>query len=140
MSLTAAAKSRGTATLHFTLSILHSPFLSPRHHVVGRLAELDLLVLEPLLAQLVPFPVHDELAVLRLPEVFLDDAKRLARQHVAAVHAPVVQDSVVQKRIRHAVMHTEDPEKGEGEIVQEFKKGFRLGDKVIRFSMVQVAN
>ncbi len=42
--------------------------------------------------------------------------------------------------LHNAVMHVEDPEKGENEIAQEFKKGFRLGDKVIRFSMVQVAN
>ena len=28
----------------------------------------------------------------------------------------------------------------EGEIVQEFQKGFKMGDRVIRFSMVQVAN
>lgn len=40
----------------------------------------------------------------------------------------------------NAVMHTEDPDKGEGEIVQEFQKGFKMGDRVIRFSMVQVAN
>ena len=40
----------------------------------------------------------------------------------------------------NAVMHMEDPEKGEGEIVQEFQKGFKMGDRVIRFSMVQVAN
>ena len=40
----------------------------------------------------------------------------------------------------NAVMHIEDPEKGEGEIVQEFQKGFKMGDRVIRFSMVQVAN
>ena len=40
----------------------------------------------------------------------------------------------------NAVMHMEDPEKGEGEIVQEFQKSFKMGDRVIRFSMVQVAN
>ena len=40
----------------------------------------------------------------------------------------------------NAVMHLEDPEKGEQEIVAEFQKGFRMGEKVIRFSMVQVAN
>ena len=84
-----------TASVSFWyfLSYIRSP---PRHHVVGRLAELDLLVRKTLFAQLVPLPVHDELAVLRLPEVFLDDAKRLARQHIPAVHAPVVQDAVVQ--------------------------------------------
>ncbi len=42
--------------------------------------------------------------------------------------------------MHNAVMHIEDENFGEGEIVQEFEKGFKLGDKVIRFSMVQVAN
>ena len=42
--------------------------------------------------------------------------------------------------LHNAVMHVEDEKYGAGEIVQEFQKGFRLGDKVIRFSMVQVAN
>ncbi len=42
--------------------------------------------------------------------------------------------------MHNAVMHIEDENYGEGEIVQEFEKGFKLGDKVIRFSMVQVAN
>ena len=40
----------------------------------------------------------------------------------------------------NAVMHVEDEEKGENEIVEEFQKGFKIGDKVIRFSMVKVAN
>ncbi len=40
----------------------------------------------------------------------------------------------------NAVMHVEDPEKAEGEIVDEFQKGFKIGEKVIRFSMVKVAN
>ena len=42
--------------------------------------------------------------------------------------------------MHNAVMHIEDEKYGPGEIVQEFQKGFRLGNKVIRFSMVQVAN
>lgn len=42
--------------------------------------------------------------------------------------------------LHNAVMHTEDEEKAENEIVEEFEKGFKLGDKVIRFSMVKVAN
>ena len=40
----------------------------------------------------------------------------------------------------NAVMHVEDENVGEGIIVQEFQKGFKMGDKVIRFSMVVVAN
>ena len=40
----------------------------------------------------------------------------------------------------NAVMHVEDEAYGENEIVQELQKGFKLGEKVIRFSMVKVAN
>lgn len=40
----------------------------------------------------------------------------------------------------NAVMHVEDEEKGENEIVEVFQKGFMMGDKVIRFAMVKVAN
>ncbi|MBO7728647.1 MAG: nucleotide exchange factor GrpE [Oscillospiraceae bacterium] len=42
--------------------------------------------------------------------------------------------------LHNAVMHVEDETKGENEIVEEFQKGFKIGDKVIRFSMVKVAN
>ncbi len=40
----------------------------------------------------------------------------------------------------NAVMHVDDEEKGENEIVEVFQKGFLLNDKVIRFAMVKVAN
>ena len=42
--------------------------------------------------------------------------------------------------IHNAVMHVDDEEKGENEIVEVFQKGFMMGDKVIRFAMVKVAN
>ena len=42
--------------------------------------------------------------------------------------------------IHNAVMHVEDDEVGENIIVEEFEKGFKLGEKVIRFSIVKVAN
>lgn len=42
--------------------------------------------------------------------------------------------------LHEAVVHEADETKGEGEIVQEFRKGFKMGDKVIRFAMVKVAN
>ena len=42
---------------------------------------------------------------------------------------------------RHnAVMHVEDEEKGENEIVEVFQDGFMIGERVIRFAMVKVAN
>ena len=40
----------------------------------------------------------------------------------------------------NAVMHLEDEAYGENTICQVFQKGFKLGDKIIRFAMVQVAN
>jgi molecular chaperone GrpE len=42
--------------------------------------------------------------------------------------------------LHEALLHVEDEKYGEGEIVMELEKGFKLGDKVIRFSKVQVAN
>ena len=40
----------------------------------------------------------------------------------------------------NAVRHIDDETVGENIIVEEFQKGFTLGDKVIRFAMVVVAN
>ena len=42
--------------------------------------------------------------------------------------------------LHNAVMHVEDEEKGENEIVEVFQEGFLMGEKVIRFAMVKVAN
>ena len=42
--------------------------------------------------------------------------------------------------VHNAVMHIEDEEHGENEIVEVFQKGYIKGDKVIRFAMVKVAN
>lgn len=40
----------------------------------------------------------------------------------------------------NAVMHIDDESYGEGEIVEVFQKGYKKGDKVIRYAMVKVAN
>ncbi len=42
--------------------------------------------------------------------------------------------------IHNAVMHTEDDSVAENTITQVFQKGFKLGEKIVRFAMVQVAN
>ena len=42
--------------------------------------------------------------------------------------------------IHNAVMHTEDESVEENTITQVFQKGFKLGEKIVRFAMVQVAN
>lgn len=52
-------------------------------------------------------------------------------------------DALGQKfdpELHEAVSHIEDPSKGEQEIVQEYRKGYKIGNKVIRHSMVIVAN
>jgi molecular chaperone GrpE len=40
----------------------------------------------------------------------------------------------------NAVMHTEDEAYGENAIVEVFQKGYKKGDRVLRFAMVKVAN
>ena len=42
--------------------------------------------------------------------------------------------------LHEALLHIDDEKFGEGEIVLELERGFKMGDKVIRFSKVQVAN
>ena len=42
--------------------------------------------------------------------------------------------------LHNAVMHVENEELGENTIAAVFQKGFKIGDKVVRFAMVQVAN
>ncbi|WP_341877429.1 nucleotide exchange factor GrpE [Defluviitalea saccharophila] len=42
--------------------------------------------------------------------------------------------------LHNAVTHVEDEAFGENEIVEEFQKGYIFKDKVIRYSMVKVAN
>ena len=42
--------------------------------------------------------------------------------------------------LHNAVMHIESEELAENTISQVFQKGFKIGDKGVRFAMVQVAN
>ena len=43
-------------------------------------------------------------------------------------------------QLHNAVMHIEDDKYGENEIVMVLQKGYRIGDRVVRYAMVQVAN
>ena len=47
---------------------------------------------------------------------------------------------VFDPNIHNAIMHTEEEGAQENTITKVFQKGFKLGDKIIRFAMVQVAN
>ena len=40
----------------------------------------------------------------------------------------------------NAVMHIDDENLGENEVAQVFQAGFRMGDKIVRYAIVQVAN
>ena len=42
--------------------------------------------------------------------------------------------------VHNAVMHIEDDKIDAETVVEEFQKGYKMGDKVLRFSMVKVAN
>lgn len=43
-------------------------------------------------------------------------------------------------QVHNAIMHVEDETYQEGEIIEVFQKGYQMGDKVIRHSIVKVAN
>ena len=47
---------------------------------------------------------------------------------------------VFDPQLHNAVMHVEDEALGENVIAEVFQKGFKVGDKVVRFAMVKVAN
>ena len=94
-------------------------------------------------------PVYDNLARAlaqgSTDEAFLKGVEMTMNQLVAifeglGVTAIDAEGKAFDPALHNAVMHIEDEKYGEGVIVRELQKGFRLGDKVIRHSMVQVAN
>lgn len=94
-------------------------------------------------------PVYDNL-VRALDQPTEDEAYRKGVEMIMAQFNKTMEnlgvteiESVGQPfdpNLHNAVMHVEDETKGENEIVEVFQKGFKLGDKVIRFAMVKVAN
>lgn len=94
-------------------------------------------------------PVYDNL-VRALTQSTEDEAYRKGVEMIMSQFEETLKklgvteiESVGQKfdpNLHNAVMHAEDNTKGENEIVEVFQKGFMLGDKVIRFAMVKVAN
>ena len=94
-------------------------------------------------------PVYDNL-VRALAQSTEDEAYKKGVEMIMAQFRATIEklgvtemDCLGQKfdpAFHNAVMHVEDEEKGENEIVEVFQQGFMLGDKVIRFAMVKVAN
>ena len=97
-------------------------------------------------------PVLDnfERAMAAVPEdakgsSFAEGVEMIYKQFVktledAGVEAIEAVGQPFDPNLHNAVMHTADESLGESTIVQVFQKGFRVGEKVIRFAMVQVAN
>lgn len=47
---------------------------------------------------------------------------------------------IFDPNLHNAVMHVEDEELKNGEIVDVFQKGYKIGDKIVRPAMVKSAN
>lgn len=65
---------------------------------------------------------------------FIETLSKLGVSEIEAVGKPF------DPNFHNAVMHVEDETVGENEIVEVFMKGYAKGDKVLRYSMVKVAN
>ena len=65
---------------------------------------------------------------------------KAAEDALAKMGVEPVPTEVFDPTLHNAVMHVEDDTCGEGEIVAVFQRGYRKGDHIIRYAMVQVAN
>lgn len=76
---------------------------------------------------------------------YQDGVKLILRQFMDVMNKFGVEEieavgKTFDPEFHEAVSHVEDPEKGEQEVVQEYRKGYKIGTKVVRHSMVIVAN
>ena len=71
-----------------------------------------------------------EMTMNQLKEIF----SKLGIEEIPALGEPF------DPNLHNAVMHIDDENFGENTIAEVFQAGFRCGEKVIRFSMVKVAN
>jgi molecular chaperone GrpE len=71
-----------------------------------------------------------EMIMTQLKDIF----SKMGVKEIEAVGKPF------DPSMHNAVMHIEDETLDKNIVAEEFAKGFTLGDKVIRFSMVKVAN
>lgn len=70
----------------------------------------------------------------KIYRAFTDQLKELGVVPIEAV------GQEFDANLHNAVMHIDDEEQPENVIVEEFQKGYMFGDKVLRYSMVKVAN
>ena len=72
-----------------------------------------------------------------LEMIFAQFKDILAKQGITEIEA---KGQPFDPEKHNAVMHIDDENYGESEVAQVFQAGFMLGDKVIRYAIVQVAN
>ena len=72
-----------------------------------------------------------------LEMIFAQFKDILAKQGVTEIEA---KGQPFDPEKHNAVMHIDDENYGENEVVQVFQAGFAMGDKIIRHAIVQVAN
>lgn len=65
---------------------------------------------------------------------FKEALKKLGVEEIEALNAQF------DPTVHNAVMHVEDENFGENVVVDVFQKGYRKGDKILRYAMVKVAN
>ena len=82
-------------------------------------------------------PCTDE-AYKKGVELTMTELKKIFEGLGVEIYGEVGED--FNPELHNAVMHNEDESLGENVISMVFQKGFKLGDKVVRFAMVQVAN
>ena len=68
------------------------------------------------------------------------DAFNAALERLGVEEIPAEPGGQFDPNLHNAVMHSEDEEHGENEITDVFAKGYRRGDRVLRHTMVKVAN
>lgn len=66
--------------------------------------------------------------------MFRDTFKKMGVEEI------VTENVEFDPNVHNAVMHVEDDSIGENMVVETFGKGYKKGDKVIRYAMVKVAN
>ena len=82
-------------------------------------------------------PCADE-AYKKGVELTMTELKKIFESLGVEVYGEVGEE--FNPELHNAVMHNEDDSLGENVISMVFQKGFKLGEKVVRFAMVQVAN
>ena len=94
------------------------------------------------------FPVVDNLERAANIEGSLEDIKKGVEMTLKQVQdsfsklgiEEIPTDCAFDPNFHNAVMHVEDENYGENEIVDVLQKGYKKGNKVLRYSMVKVAN